>query len=287
MVSGGVGEVGPGKLRIWTEVSFQDDASKTAKGELTIDLAACSYLEMAGRMSYDLRRAERYLALCAGHQIPIAYELQGPGVPSISMNQTEVFLTSAMRWELPTEIKEIYQSADGLLRAFPDDSYVAKAIESVGATALTNDMDACFVNAWNGIELLAKEYRYERDPTLSRVAADGQRHDPLKVGVIVSPLIADFHDGDNPPNLDWLAYLRNGSAHGGLSNYPGKSEAEYWERWDKSEAVRDLAYEVLINYLSKHGAIPSVTRPVHRRISVPSLRKDWKVTPVDESSKLE
>ena len=267
-------------------MSFAEDPAKTAKGELGIDLPACSFLEMAGRMTYELRRAERYLALCAGHQIPLAYELKGPGVPNISSSQSDVFLTSAMRWELPHELQGIYQSADGLLRAFPDDSYVAKAIENVGATALTNDLDACFVSAWNGIELLAKEYRYERDAMLSRVSTDGQRNDPKKVGAIVASLIADFHDGDSPPNLDWLEYLRNGSAHGGLSNYPGKSEAEYRERWDKSEAVRDLAYEVLINYLSKQGSIPPVTRPVHRRISVPSLRKDWKVTPVDESAKL-
>ena len=278
--------IGPGKLRVWTELSFAEDSTKSARAELTRVLSPCTHVEMVGRVGYELRRAERYLALFAGYRIPSAYETAGPSVPMISAAQRQVFLTSARRWELPHELDGIYSSADTLLNAFPDDSYIGKAVENIGATDLTDDLDSWFVYAWNGVELLAKEYRYERDQSLPRIASDGQRHDPLRVSSIVEPLIRDFHDGATPPNLDWLAYLRNGSAHGGLSNYPGNSAAEDLERWDKAEAIRDLAFEVLINYLSKRGTIPPVARPVHRRVLVPSFRKDWKVEPIDESTKL-
>lgn len=262
---------------------------KEISAELHRDIPACPYVEMVGRMTYELRRANRYLALFTGYEVPLVWELEGPSVPNMSGWQDGT-LTSARRAELPSEVEGVYQSADALLRAFPDDSYVGKAIESIGASSLSNDLDMAYVNAWNGIELLAKEYRYESNPGIPRLTSDGQRDDPKRVGKVVKAFIDKFHDGPIPPavppDLDWLEYLRNGSAHGGLSNYPGKTFGEYWERWDKGEAIRDLAFEVLINYLSERGIIPPVPRPVRRRVLVPSFRPDWKVTPVDETSKL-
>jgi hypothetical protein len=95
-----------------------------------------------------------------------------------------------------------------------------------------------------------------------------------------------FHDGPACENIDGLAALRNGAVHGGISDPPGTSYRDSVERWDKAEPMRDLAWEVLINYLGHIGVIPVQSRPVRRRAMIPGYGSGLKVEPIDDSATL-
>jgi hypothetical protein len=278
--------LGPGRLRIHSELSFPGQPRTPARAELVREIPRAQSVRFIAHLQYELRRSERYLALCAGLKVPMSFELEGVESFGWTGDLTDVFLTSSQRWELPSELEGAYHAAEHLLSALPDDSYLGKAAENVGAATTAEDPDIRYVFSWNAIELLAKEHYLESHPTLPRGDATGCRPSLRNIREMGAPLIGELHDGVQVPDLDWLTYLRNGSAHGGLSEREGQSFDEYVERWDKADAIRDLAYELLINYLSRQRVIPPVPRPVHARVMVPSFRADWKIEPVDESPKL-
>jgi hypothetical protein len=278
--------LGPGRLRVHSELSFPGESRAPAKEELVREIPRSQSVSFIARLQYELRRSERYLALCAGLRVPLRFELEGVENFGWTGDLTDVFLTSSQRWELPSELEAAYRAGKDLLSALPDDSYLGKAAENVGASTIAEDPDIRYVFSWNAIELLAKEHYFESNPSVARTDEAGSRFSPRNIRDIATPLIDELHDGEQVPDLDWLTYLRNGSAHGGLSEREGRSFDEYVERWDKADAIRDLAYELLINYLCRRRIIPPVVRPVHARVMVPSYRVDWKIEPVDESSKL-
>jgi hypothetical protein len=278
--------LGPGQLHVRSRLIYHDGSKTAATAELVREIPESLDVAFIPHINYELRRDERYVALFAGLKLPISFALEGVENFGYSGDLTDVFLTSTQRWELPYEIEGIYRSAGLLLSALPHDSYLGKAAENIGASAVDDDPDTRFVHAWNGIELLAKAHFFNTNPNTPEVATDGQRTRTPNIREIGTSLVAAFHDGAPTPDLDWLNYLRNGSAHGGLSDRPEASFDEFLERWDKAEALRDLAFELLVNYLGHRGVIPVAARPVRARIRVPSLRPEWKVEPIDESEKL-
>lgn len=277
---------GPGTLRVHTEMYHADGSGNVGKGEVVRKFPEQpSLIDSMALETYELRRTENYVALFAGLKIPYQAEVTWGTEHSSHYDFSEVFLTSSQRWELPLDLPGIYRSAGVLLEALLEDSYEGKAAENVGAAALETDPDRRYVCAWNAVELLAKSH-YIRSNGLDLKKRNGGLERLPKVSDFVRPFLKEFHDGPGHRDVEWLAALRNGAAHGGLSDPPGSSYAEHTERWDKVEPMRDLAFEVLINFLGQLQLIPKWPRPVHARVMVPSFRPDWKLQSNDDSSVL-
>lgn len=278
-------EVGPGTLQVRATIYRPDGSGAFKTGEITRGIPTQpSMIDFFGAERYEVRRVERYLALFSGFRIPYVAGVTVAGLVQSHYDYSDLIgsLTSSQRWDLSQEVEGHFRSAQMLLDAIPDDSFLGKAAENVGDSSIDESADRRFVHSWNAIELLAKQHYLESN------GIDTKARFPSGVRVkdYVPAFLAEFSDSSNPPDVVHLAELRNGVAHGGLSDPPGMSFRDHLERWDKSEAIRDLAFEVLINVLGTRGVIPRVARPVHARVMVPSFRPGWKIEPIDDSAVL-
>ena len=271
-------------LRVSATIYRPDGSGNSKSGEITRTIPVQpSMMDFFGAERYEVRRVERYLALFAGFRIPYVADagIQDQD-PNSHYEYSELLggLTSSQRWDLSEEVNGIFRSAQTLLDSLPDDSFLGKAAENVGESAIDDSADRRFVHAWNAVELLAKRHH------IGSEKLDPKRPFPrvVRPRVYVPRFLTKYSDAAIMPDVGHLVALRNGIAHGGLSDPPGSSFRDHLERWDKAAAIRDLAFEVLINVLGEEGVIPRMDRPVHARVMVPSFRPDWKVEPIDDSA---
>jgi len=274
----------PGKLTVRSSFSRWDGKGAPVTTRLDCDLPAMSLCALQwGVITYNLRRVQRHLALWTGYEVPVEAEVTGKSYFGYHYQSSAAPLTSSQRFELFEEIEGVYQNADLLLRSVPAESLLGKAVENIGATGLDLDVDLKYLHAWNGIELLAKANYLLESPAAVKSGSDDSLPKIPKNAVIVPPLLEEYHPASTLPDIDWIAYLRNGAAHGGFSDYPTKNFEEFVERWDKADALTDLARETLLNFLAVRGIVPRswMGRPSRVLVGFPD-----KVDPVDESAKL-
>jgi hypothetical protein len=275
----------PAKLVAWSVFRRPDGRGPPVEAKLEYDLPPTSFgVVQIGTIQFAIRRVARHLALWAGFPVPLSAEVTGVSGLGFHYNSPETFLTSSQRWEIPDEIQGIYAHADRLLRTVSSESVLGVAIENIGASALDEDPDLRYLHAWNGIELLAKASYLLENPEADVPDADGQRGRLPRNSKLIPRLLETHHPGLRAPDLDWTEHLRNGAAHGGLSDYPGRNFEEYVERWDKSEALRDLARETLVNFLAARDILPKDWAGSPARVMIWSTGM---VEPVDESAALQ
>jgi hypothetical protein len=275
---------GHAKLRVWSTFRrpMGDGSPVTASLESPLPPLARGVMQL-GAVLYSFRRVKRVLGLWTGFAIPVSAEVVGDDYLGFHAAAEEVFLTSSQRFELPGEIEGIYATAGHVLREVSPESILGAAVENVGASALDDDPDLRYLHAWNGIELLAKANYYRRRAGAGLPGPSGKRPKLPGNAEIIPPLIRKYHPSTNPPDIQWIRILRNGAAHGGLSDYPGRNFEEYVERWSKSAALCDLARETLVAYLADQAILPTTWAGRPARVLVWS---DGRTVPVDESSVL-
>lgn len=262
--------------------------SVTARIVLRIRCPALIHTSLA-RFYFERTRVERYLAAVQGYAVPTEAEwrpcrqLPGFRLLPTTFSSGPRLATSAQRLELPGELRSLYRIVEDLLERTPPDTLVGRAIENVGQSALDIDPDLAYLHAWNGVELLGKDYYLRSNPTYDEITPLGTRR-YLKARTVVPPLVRDFFDGKFRPDSERLEDLRNTVAHGGRGLRPGSTRREFEARSNKLDAVIDLGRGVLINYLGDRGLIPNRPRPFLPKIAIPSWRVgSSKIRSVDTS----
>lgn len=198
-------------------------------------------VEDIGYARFLERRVRRVMACFAGEEFPIfAISICRLGQTEWSRPREDLQASSLRLSDVFHKVTSVVDQTRTLLDLFPLDHRLARAVDSLGASILSDDPEARFLHAWGALELMARNEFERAHP------GTAQPKDEVK------PIRDFLEETRRPLGLNTLKRwqgLRAGAAHG------GRTRADYQEMWESDELINVTAREAL------HGALRNPSGP--------------------------